>query len=116
MALLTNFYRYDARATNMVSDFQLHRRKFCRLPQVLLRVTHFTADVLFLFPPTPRSFQADVESSSSITSPIQYISKTVAWPILSEEKCFQVLFFYSLSIALYFDFCTGTVRYWPAMF
>jgi hypothetical protein len=82
--------RYDARATNIVSDFQLHRRKFCRLPQVLLRVTHFTADALFLFPPTTRSLQADLETLNSASSPIQYISKTAAWPILSEEKCFQV--------------------------
>jgi hypothetical protein len=51
-------------------------------------MTHFTADILYLFPP---SSQIKKTSSSNHIAPIQHLAKTIAWPLLSDEKAFQVL-------------------------
>ncbi len=87
--------RYDVRAVNILVDFQLNRQGFCRLAQVILRLTHFTADVLYLLPP---SSSVTSSSSSGIRSiaPIQYISKTLAWQLLGDDAAFQDLFDISL--------------------
>jgi hypothetical protein len=52
-------------------------------------MTHFTADILYLFPP---SSQIKKTSSSNHIAPIQHLAKTIAWPLLSDEKAFQVLY------------------------
>ena len=80
-----------------------------------MRLTHFSADVLSILPPSPGSPQAAALSvkthttkSASVSvgpgngAPMQYIAKLSAWPLLSEPLCFQVSQIYLL-LLLYYD-------------
>jgi hypothetical protein len=71
--------------------------------QVVLRLTHFAADVLSLLPPSAGTPQPVVvkthtarDSSlvvqSAVTAPVQYIAKQASWPLLNDPCCFQEAF------------------------
>lgn len=55
------------------------RRNYCTLSKVVLRLVHFTADVLQLLPPP----------QSSALSLIQRLSMHPAWVLMNEENCFH---------------------------
>jgi hypothetical protein len=101
------------KATNVIVEFQLNRKKFCRLPNVILRMTQFTADILYLFPP---SQQLGTATGNPTMAPIQYISKTPAWLLFNEEICFQVNR-KALSIVVRFtQIITGNLGYRLSLF
>eukprot|EP01038_Epipyxis_sp_PR26KG_P013889 gene13889-18626_t len=73
--------RYKTKAYAIIVDFCQNRRKYCSLPQVVLRLVHFTADALQLIA-TPENAQA----------PMQTLAKQPSWVLLNDDVCFQEVF------------------------
>ncbi len=73
-------FRFEDKGAAIIRNFVEQRRNYCTLSKVVLRLVHFTADVLQLLPPP----------QSSALSLIQRLSMHPAWVLLNEENCFQV--------------------------
>lgn len=87
---LTLSYRYGDRATKMAIEYGQSRHRYCTLPMIAMRVTHFVAEALQLLPSATTFISS---SHSSSLAPIQSLAKQGwIWALLNDENCFQEFF------------------------
>jgi hypothetical protein len=86
--LLGFLQTYGDKAAAMVCDFASHRAQHCSLPQLVMRATHYVADVLQLLPPAGTSSTG----TSQRLAPLQLVARHPSWCLLNDPRCFQELF------------------------
>lgn len=100
------FLRYRPKAAAVVSDFAQNRHKFCTFPQTVVRLMHFSAEVLELSPNIASSSSSSSSANSvshgggspgvgedrslSAASSMEYLAKRPCWALLGHDMCLFV--------------------------